>query len=317
MADDRDFLKAGNIGFDKPMLLVLDDPGYDGSPWFHSAPDNKYNGRPSPFWLMHVTERESGKKWTLKLTGLMHTAVRDLHEKEGLGANAVFTMTRTREGRKTLWQFVLVQAGSPPAMFPDTAQQTPSSRPQNRATTFGNPTSEFGPMRNRNDVPMFTKRQARKLWEEAIERAREAVPELDPKICSDAECAANQSVFGTVLATFVIFARDAVPPSQFAAGEVRTTDQEETRADQLRGDLFEKAIERNLDTTATAAEMVELFMKSPQKLTELLQMAIDDFENFASLVLQRMSGQENQDAGPEVDPNVDTPSAEGEDDEQD
>ena len=76
-------------------------------------------------------------------------------------------------------------------------------------------------------------------------------------------------------------------------------------------------MERNLDTTATAAEMVELFVKSPQKLTDLLQMALDDFENFASLVLQRMSGQENQDAGPEADPNVDAPSAEGEDDEQD
>ena len=93
-------------------------------------------------------------------------------------------------------------------------------------------------MRNRNDVPMFTKRQGAKLWEEACARAREAVPELDPKTCSDAECAAAQTAYARTLATYVIFARDSIPPSQFAAGEVRTTEGEETLADKLRGDLF-------------------------------------------------------------------------------
>ena len=62
MPEDRPFLKASNIAFGEPRVFELDDPGFDGSPWFVARPDNQYEGRPSPFWLMHVTDRKDATR---------------------------------------------------------------------------------------------------------------------------------------------------------------------------------------------------------------------------------------------------------------
>ncbi len=124
--------------------------------------------------------------------------------------------------------------------------------------------------------------------------------------------------YQAALSTYVIFAREAVPPSEFGPGAPVVTDAgSETKVDGMRQDLFDRALERNLDVSLVGAEVLSMFIGSNVPMMKLLEQVLGDFENFAQLVLQRMSGQENQDGG-EFDENVDAPAPEeGESDEQD
>lgn len=320
--DDRPFLKPSDIPFGTPRIFELDDPGNDGYPWFVAKPDNEYDGRPSPFWLMHVTERETATKYTLKLTKLMHSFVLALHYESGLGRGAVFSMEKKKDGRKTVWEVKLIEAGAKPASVPKTGGTARGHGVATKSGTFGNPTSEFGPMRNRNDVTVFTRSQARALWTEAVERSFEMVPQSDPESPPEVRAAVIRSR-QSALSTFVIFAREAVPPSEFGPGVPLVTDDGgEAKVDRLRHDLFDKAMERNLSMPETGAEVLAMFLapenRSTTTMAGLLEAILDDFEGFAQLVLQRMSGQENQDRG-EFDENVDAEPVEltGENDEQD
>ncbi len=318
MADDRPFLKPSGIPFNEPRLFELDDPGDDGSPWFVAKPDNEYEGRASPFWLMHVTDRKDATRYTLKLTKLMHSFVLALHYEHGLGAGAVFSMEKRKDGRKTVWDVKLIEAGAKPASVPKTGGGFASvTKNETRSGTFGSPTSEFGPMRNRNDVTVFTRAQARALWTEAVERAVEAVPSPTDAESPEVMAAITRSR-QSALSTFVIFAREAVPPSEFGRGEPVATDPgANAHADTLKAELFDKSMERMLDMALVGAEVTSMFMSSNIKMATLLENILGDFENFAQLVLQRMGGQENQDVQ-EFDENVDAPAVddvEGESDE--
>lgn len=317
--DDRPFLKPSDIPFNKPRIFELDDPGNDGSPWFVAKPDNEYDGRPSPFWLMHVTDREDAKRYTLKLTKLMHSFVLALHYETGLGRGAVFSFEKKKDGRKTVWEAKLIEPGAKPASVPKTGSgRARGTGPGTKSATFGSPTSEFGPMRNRNDVPMFSLPQARGLWTEARDRAYEMVPASDEKSPAGVR-AAVVSARQSALATFVIFAREAIPPGEFGVVDaVETEDGVEAKVDRLRADLFDKSMERMLDVPTVGQEVLGMFLTSKVTMAKLLEEILEDFETFAQMVLQRSSGQENQDRG-EFDENVDAEPVEdvGENDEQD
>ena len=112
----------------------------------------------------------------------------------------------------------------------------------------------------------------------------------------------------------MIFARQAIPPSEFAEGAPAEVSPEATAAaDELRRELGEKCMEAMLDHQAVRAEIITQYVTSKITMEQLFTDILGDFETFRQLVLQRMQGEESQELPADIDENVDEP---GEEDEQ-